>query len=136
MKSRRKSTPVKTRAGIANVPPTSVRGDAVSDAASKDECTTVATLGTRGPPHVLEDPLLFLADVERLTRLSGTTIWRRERDGKFPRRHKLGHFAVWFRSEIATFLEALRTDVPSPGPATVNANEARREAARRRRAAA
>jgi predicted DNA-binding transcriptional regulator AlpA len=85
--------------------------------------------------NVLDDPVMFLSEVEKLTRLSGTTIWRRERAGKFPPRHKQGHYSVWFRSEIVAYLEALRAKASGPAPANVNANEARREAARRRRAA-
>ena|SRR5258706_16038515 len=83
--------------------------------------------------NVLDDSLMFLSEVEKLTRLSGTTIWRRERAGKFPPRRKQGHYSVWFRSEIVAYLEALRADVSGPAPANVNANQARRDAARHRR---
>jgi predicted DNA-binding transcriptional regulator AlpA len=85
--------------------------------------------------NVLDDPLMFLSEVEKLTRLSGTTIWRRERAGKFPPRRKQGHYSVWFRSEIVSYLEALRAEATGPAPANVNANQARRDAARRRRTA-
>jgi predicted DNA-binding transcriptional regulator AlpA len=85
--------------------------------------------------NVLDDPLMFLSEVEKLTRLSGTTIWRRERAGKFPPRRKQGHYSVWFRSEIISYLEALRADTSGPAPANVNASKARRAAAGRRRAA-
>jgi predicted DNA-binding transcriptional regulator AlpA len=82
--------------------------------------------------NVLNDPVLFLPDVERLTRLSATTIWRRERDGNFPPRRKQGKFAVWFLSEIIDYLELLRADKSGPAPAPAKANQARRDAARRR----
>ncbi len=88
------------------------------------------------PPNrqsVLDDPALLLPEVEKLTRLSGTTIWRRERAGKFPARRKQGRYSVWFRSQIVAYLEALRDDASGPAPANKNANEARRQAARRRR---
>ena len=40
--------------------------------------------------NVLDDPLMFLPEVEKTVRRSGTTIWRDEKRGKFPRRHKQG----------------------------------------------
>jgi predicted DNA-binding transcriptional regulator AlpA len=86
------------------------------------------------PKDVLDDPVLLLPEVERLTRLSGTTIWRRERAGKFPPRRKQGRYCVWFRSEIVAYLEALRAETSGPAPANTNATQARRQAARRRRA--
>jgi predicted DNA-binding transcriptional regulator AlpA len=82
---------------------------------------------------VLDDPLMFLPEVEKTTRRSGTTIWRDEKQGKFPRRHKQGRYAVWFKSEIVAYLESLRAHASGPGPAPKKANEARRQAARRRR---
>jgi predicted DNA-binding transcriptional regulator AlpA len=82
---------------------------------------------------VLDDPLMFLPEVEKTTRRSGTTIWRDEKRGKFPRRHKQGRFAVWFRSEIIGYLESLRAHPSGPGPAPIKANEARRRKAAGRR---
>jgi predicted DNA-binding transcriptional regulator AlpA len=84
--------------------------------------------------NVLDDPVLLLPEVEKLTRLSATTIWRRERAGKFPPRRKQGRYSIWFRSQIVAYLEALRAETSGPAPANVNANQARRDAARRRRA--
>jgi predicted DNA-binding transcriptional regulator AlpA len=84
--------------------------------------------------NVLDDPVMFLPEVEKLTRLYATTIWRRERAGKFPTRRKQGHYCVWFRSQIIAYLEALRADASGPVPATANAKEARRRGAQRRRA--
>ena len=84
-------------------------------------------------PNVLDDPVLLLPDVEKLTRLSGTTIWRRERAGKFPHRRKQGRYCVWFRSEIVGYLESLRAETSGPAPANIGANQARRDAAQRRR---
>jgi len=43
--------------------------------------------------------LLRLPEVRSLTGLSGTTIWRREREGKFPRRRQIGPNAVAWRSD-------------------------------------
>lgn len=118
MRSGRKSTPVKTSRGVANIPPQSEEA-------------------LRTPlPDVLGDPMMFLPEVERATRLSATTIWRREAVGEFPPRHRHGKYAVWFRSEIIAYLELLRANAAGPAPAPVRANEARRQAARRRREAA
>jgi hypothetical protein len=66
--------------------------------------------------------------------MTASVLRRRERDGKFPPRHKQGHYAVWFRSEVAAYLEALRAEASGPAPANINANEARRQGAQRRRA--
>lgn len=43
--------------------------------------------------------LLRQEEVERRTGLSRTTIWRRERAGRFPRRVKLGDNSVAWREE-------------------------------------
>jgi predicted DNA-binding transcriptional regulator AlpA len=135
-KGRRKATPIKTPKGVANLSPNVSLGSArsaVNDAPSERRSATVATLGARAPPDVLDDPIWFLPEVERATRLSGTTIWRHETAGKFPRRHKHGKFAAWFRSEIVAYLESLRSTIGGPAPAPAKAIAARRQAARRRR---
>jgi predicted DNA-binding transcriptional regulator AlpA len=139
MKKRRKSTPVKTPAGIANVSPDGrVRVDASSKAR---ESSSSGTLGARGPPDapdddILLDRLLFLPHVEQITGLSYSTIRRHELQGTFPRRHRHGIYSVWFRSEITAYMEALRANPCGPGPAPVKAIEARRQAAAQRRHAA
>jgi prophage regulatory protein len=43
--------------------------------------------------------LMRLPEVEAATGLSGTTIWRREREGRFPRRRRVGPNAVAWRSD-------------------------------------
>jgi predicted DNA-binding transcriptional regulator AlpA len=83
--------------------------------------------------NVLDDPLMFLPEVEKAVRRSGTTIWREESKGKFPRRHYHGRCAAWFTSQIAAYLESLRAKPCGIGPAPIKAIEARRRAARRRR---
>ncbi len=138
MKKGRKSAPVKTCAGVANVSPDgSVRVDASSKAR---EPATAGTVGARGPPDapedILLDRLLFLPHVESLTGLSGSTIRRHELKGTFPRRHRHGIYSVWFRSEIIAYMESLRANPGGPGPAPVKAIEARRQAAAQRRRAA
>lgn len=41
-----------------------------------------------------------------ITGLSRTTIWRQEREGKFPRRIKISERAVWWlKSDILNWLE-------------------------------
>jgi predicted DNA-binding transcriptional regulator AlpA len=87
-------------------------------------------------PDILTDPVVYLPEVQRLTRLSGTTIWRYERAGKFPRRRRRGAHCIWFLSEIIAYLEELRADTSGPGPAHITATKARRAAAKRRRDAA
>jgi predicted DNA-binding transcriptional regulator AlpA len=86
--------------------------------------------------NILTDPVVLLPEVQRLTRLSATTIWRHERAGKFPRRRKQGRFSTWFLSEIIAYLEALRADTSGPAPANIAANRARSAAAAARRSRA
>lgn len=43
--------------------------------------------------------ILRLPEVEELTGLSATTIWRREKEGRFPRRRHLGGNLVGWRSD-------------------------------------
>ena len=60
--------------------------------------------------------MMRLPEVVLATGLSGTTIWRREKDGKFPRRRRLGSTLVAWRSdEIEAWLEGLPlADEPEP----------------------
>ena len=43
--------------------------------------------------------LLRLPEVEAATGLSGTTIWRREREGQFPPRRRVGPNSIAWRSD-------------------------------------
>jgi predicted DNA-binding transcriptional regulator AlpA len=83
--------------------------------------------------NVLDDPVMFLPEVEKAVRLSATTIWRKEGQGTFPPRSHQGRYAIWFTSQIAGYLESLRARPNGPGPAPAKANEARRQAAAQRR---
>lgn len=61
-------------------------------------------------PQTQEKPsrIIRKPEVIRRTGLSDTSIWRRERDGKFPRRLPLGGGSVgWLESEIETWIESL-----------------------------
>ncbi len=50
--------------------------------------------------------LLLQPEVEKITRLSGTTLWRLERAGKFPRRMKIGIKRVaWSAQEVSAWLD-------------------------------
>jgi len=52
------------------------------------------------------DRILRKPEVLHITGLSDPTIWRLERDGKFPRRVQLGGNSVgWFLSELNEWLE-------------------------------
>ena len=55
-----------------------------------------------------ENRILRLGEVMRLTGLSKTTIYRRYRDGTFPRPLKLGPQSIgWRRREILEWLDSL-----------------------------
>ncbi len=50
--------------------------------------------------------LLRLPEVEAVTGLSATTIWRREREGDFPRRRRVsGNAVAWRSDEIERWVE-------------------------------
>jgi prophage regulatory protein len=50
---------------------------------------------------------LRIGDVVQRTGLSRTTIWRREREGRFPPRRSLGGGAVgWLEVEVDRWIEA------------------------------
>ena len=52
--------------------------------------------------------ILRIPEVLSLTGLSRVTLWRKERDGTFPRRVRLGANSVGYRSdEIDAWLESL-----------------------------
>ena len=77
---------------------------------------------------VLDDPLMSLPEVERVTHLSATTIWRKEKNGEFPPRHRDGQHVSWFTSQIRAYMEKRRQNPSGIGPAPSKANEARRRA--------
>ena len=52
--------------------------------------------------------MLRLPDVVEATGMSSTTIWRRERDGLFPKRRRLGsNLVAWRSDEIEAYIEGL-----------------------------
>jgi predicted DNA-binding transcriptional regulator AlpA len=61
-------------------------------------------------PHAIKGVLMHIlrtSDVTRLTGLSRTTLWRLERQGKFPMRIRLGINSVgWHENEIAQWIDA------------------------------
>ena len=67
----------------------------------------------------MADRILRAREVMHKTGLSQTTIWRRERDGIFPRRRSLGNHAIgWLESEVDDWLQT------RPPAATYNSKEA------------
>jgi prophage regulatory protein len=53
------------------------------------------------------DRFIRQPEVEQLTGLSRTTIWRRERVGQFPPRRALGGgLTGWLASEVAAWIES------------------------------
>jgi len=58
------------------------------------------------------------SEVTRLTGLSATTLWRRERDGTFPRRVKIGSNSVgWVEEEVQAWIENRERGGPKPAGA-------------------
>ena len=60
--------------------------------------------------------VIRLRDVVKLTGLGATTIWRREHEGSFPSRFRLGGRAVgWLYEDVVAWLESLaRTKTKQP----------------------
>ncbi len=53
----------------------------------------------------MSDKILRLPELVRITGLSASTIWRREKEGSFPRRRKISVRAVgWLDSEIEAWM--------------------------------
>ncbi len=51
--------------------------------------------------------LLRISDVSAMVRLSRTSIWKLERDGKFPRRVRLaGRSVAWHRDEVVEWISS------------------------------
>lgn len=57
------------------------------------------------------DRFLGEAEVEQTTDLSRTTLWRQEREGRFPkRRHISANRIAWLRSEIIEWMKTRSGD--------------------------
>ncbi len=53
-------------------------------------------------PRILRKP-----QIRQITALSDATIWRHERDGKFPKRLQLGGNSVgWIESEVLAWIDS------------------------------
>lgn len=56
----------------------------------------------------MSDRLLTRAQVKERTGLGSTTLWRFEREGRFPPRRQIGPGRVgWLESEVAAWMERL-----------------------------
>ncbi|SFC11034.1 transcriptional regulator, AlpA family [Polaromonas sp. OV174] len=49
---------------------------------------------------LIEDDLIDLSEVEKITSLSGKHIYALERAGRFPKRVKLGRRSAWVKREV------------------------------------
>ena len=59
--------------------------------------------------------ILSADEVQRITRLSRTTVWRLEKEGRFPRRRQVSPKRVgWLREEVEQWLSDL--PLASHGP--------------------
>jgi prophage regulatory protein len=62
----------------------------------------------------MADRILSQSEVQLATNMGRTTIWRLEREGKFPRRRQIiGHRIGWLESEVTEWIEA-RPLAPAP----------------------
>jgi prophage regulatory protein len=60
------------------------------------------------------ETLLKLRDVERITTLGKSTIYRKINSGAFPRPRRAGENCQrWLRSEVMAWIQQLPTDSPS-----------------------
>jgi predicted DNA-binding transcriptional regulator AlpA len=63
---------------------------------------------TYTPADVFDDPLMYWPEVQPIVRMVYSTVWRREKAGKFPPHVMHGGRAAWFRSQIRGHMESLR----------------------------
>ncbi|MCP4867685.1 MAG: AlpA family phage regulatory protein [Proteobacteria bacterium] len=93
----------------AETPPSAERNSAEVQAAAQPPPGTRSVTDSPQPvrrPDGL-DRVLRQPEVCSTTGLSRTTIWRLERDGKFPKRRRLGRQAVgWMEGDVRAWLEA------------------------------
>ena len=69
--------------------------------------TNWKTDGTLGDPHAAPLRLLRFPAVRARTGLSRSTIWRLERQGAFPRHHRISANAVaWVEDDIAKWIQS------------------------------
>ncbi len=93
-----------------------------------DELREIGDSGGVGPNGTTSAPLgdhtdriLRVADVCRRVGLARTTLWRREREGKFPARRRLGPQGVgWLESEVIVWIQSREV----AGPAVAQQGEA------------
>ncbi len=58
----------------------------------------------------MEQQIIREKEIVRITGLSRTSIWRKERDGSFPKRVRLGSGRAvgWLRSSVESWLQSLQ----------------------------
>ncbi|MFA5957017.1 helix-turn-helix transcriptional regulator [Hyphomicrobium sp.] len=84
---------------------TEVFGDPPAD---KGQASTVEMRDTKPEPFPADDTMLRVPDVERLTRISHTTIKRMVGDGRFPKPMRLGERAKgWPAREVREWIDRL-----------------------------
>ena len=55
----------------------------------------------------MPDRFLRRKEIKKITGLSDATLWRHERDGKFPKRRHIGPRSVaWLESEISEWMKS------------------------------
>jgi len=65
----------------------------------------------------MQDQVLRWPKVREMTGKSRTTIWRDEKEGRFPKRVKLGVRAVgWLRSDLEAWLQGLKEPTSASDP--------------------
>ncbi|MCX5888449.1 MAG: AlpA family phage regulatory protein [Deltaproteobacteria bacterium] len=72
----------------------------------------------------MEQQIIREKEIVKITGLSRTSIWRKQRDGSFPKRVRLGSGRAvgWLRSSVESWLQGLKEPTPAGDL------EARREA--------
>ena len=66
----------------------------------------------------MEQQIIREKEIVRITGLSRTSIWRKERDGSFPKRVRLGSGRAvgWLRSSVESWLQGLKEPTPASDP--------------------
>jgi prophage regulatory protein len=81
------------------------QGQTVSNTEDVEERNALLNLAMADKAGLFLTRVLRWPQVRRITSLSRSTIWRMEREGRFPKRFRIGTRAVgWYAEEVRRFV--------------------------------
>ncbi|EMN9019195.1 AlpA family transcriptional regulator [Morganella morganii] len=64
------------------------------------------TINTTTATSLLDDPLVDMKEITKLTGLTDKWFYKQIQEGKFPKPIKLGRSSRWLKSEVEAWLQA------------------------------